>query len=137
MSEEKGKKCSKCRTVKPLENFDDGKALCQKCSEYKQRYRENHREELRQKAKEHYEQYKGQKLEKQKEKVECPICKIDISRNKMSRHERTQRHKNNLNNTNTKRIEQPVLSDKEKKRINHQKNIDYLNDIFPSFQTPD
>jgi hypothetical protein len=137
MSEEKGKKCSKCRTVKPLENFDDGKALCQKCSEYKQRYRENHREELRQKAKEHYEQYKGQKLEKQKEKVECPICKIDISRNKMLRHERTQRHKNNLNNTNTKQIEQPVLSDKEKKRIKHQETIDYLDDVFPSFQTPD
>ena len=57
MSEDKGKKYSTCRTVKPLEHFDEGKALCQKCSEYKQR--ENHREELRQKAKEHYEQYKG------------------------------------------------------------------------------
>ena len=38
MSEDKGKKCSTCRTVKPLEHFDEGKALCQKCSEYKQRY---------------------------------------------------------------------------------------------------
>ena len=82
MSEDIGKKCSKCRTVKPLENFDEGKTLCQTCSEYKQQYRENHREELRQKAEEHYEHYKGQKLEKQKEQVECPICKIDISRNK-------------------------------------------------------
>ena len=61
--------------------------------EYKQHYRENHREKLRQKERERYEQYKRQKLEKQKEKVECPICKIEISRNKMLRHERTQRHK--------------------------------------------
>ena len=43
-------------------------------------YRENHREELRPKAKEHYEQYKGQKLEKQKEQVECPICKFGIQK---------------------------------------------------------
>ena len=102
MSEDKGKKCSKRRTVKPLENFD-GKGLCQTCSDYKQRYREHHREELRQKAKEHYEQYKQQKL-----------CKIDISRCKMLRHERTQRHKTNLNKDNNKQIEQPVLSDKKR-----------------------
>ena len=36
----------------------------------------------RQKERERYEQYKRQKLEKQKEKVECPICKIEISRTK-------------------------------------------------------
>ena len=90
---------------------------CQKCSEYKQRYREYHREELRRKAKEHYEQYKGQKLEKQKEKVECPICKIDISRNKMQRHERTQRHKNNLNKPYPKQIEQQKKTEEEMKRI--------------------
>ena len=29
MSEDKGKKCSTCRTVKPLDKFDEGKALCQ------------------------------------------------------------------------------------------------------------
>ena len=124
MSEDKGKKCSTCRTVKPLEKFDEGKALCQKCSDYKQRYRENHREELRQKAKEHYEHYKGQKFEKQKEQVECPICKIDMSRYKMLRHKRTQPHKTTLNkNNNNKQIEQPVLSDKEKKIIKHQETI--------------
>ena len=97
MIENQDKKCSKCKKTQTLEHFDNGKALCQKCYEYKQQYRENHREELRQKERERYEQYKGKKLEKQKEKVECPICKIDISRNKMQRHERTQRHKNNLN----------------------------------------
>ena len=92
---------------------------------------------MRQKAKENYEKYKGQKIEKQKEKVECPICKVDVSRNKMLRHEKTQRHRTNLNNTNAKQIEQPVLSDKETKKIQHQETIDYLNDVFPSFQTPD
>ena len=95
MSEHQDKNCSKCKKTQTLENFANGKALCKTCCEYKQHYRvyrENHREELRQKEREGYEQYKGQKLEKQKEKVECPICKIDISRNKMLRHERTQRH---------------------------------------------
>ena len=51
MSEDKVKKCSKCRTVKPLKNFDEGKALCQKCSEYTQRYRENHRRIIETKGK--------------------------------------------------------------------------------------
>ena len=55
----------------------------------------------------------------------------------MLRHERTQRHRTNLNNTNNKQIEQPVLSDKEKNRIRHQETIDNLNDVFSSFQTPD
>ena len=85
-------------------------------------FRENHREELRQKAQEHYEQNKEIKLEKQKEKSECPICKIEISRQKMSRHQRTQRHNTNLNNTTTKQIEQPVLSDKEKTKAKTPKN---------------
>ena len=66
MSEDKGKTCPRCSKTQPLDNFDEGKALCQKCCEYKQRYRENHREELRQKAKEHYEQYREIKFEKQK-----------------------------------------------------------------------
>ena len=95
MNEHKGRKCSKCKKTQTLENFANVKALCQKCCEYKQHYRENHREELRQKERERYEQSKRQKLENQKEKVECLICKIEISRNKMLRHERTQRHKKN------------------------------------------
>jgi hypothetical protein len=133
MNEHKGRKCSKCKNTQPLDNFDNGKALCQKYSEYKQQYRENHREELRQKQRERYKQYKGQKLEKQKEKVACPICKIDISRNKMLRHERTQRHKNNLNKPDPKQIEQQKKTDEELKRIKHQETIDYLNATFPSY----
>ena len=133
MIENQDKKCSKCKKTQTLEHFDNGKALCQKCYEYKQQYRENHREELRQKERERYEQYKGKKLEKQKEKVECPICKIDISRSKMSRHERTQRHKNNLNKPDPKQIEQQKENDEEMKRIKHQETIDYLNATFPSY----
>ena len=120
MSENQDKNCSKCKNTQTLENFDNGKALCQKCCEYKQQYRENHREELRQKERERYEQYKGQKLEKQKEKVECPICKIDISRNKMLRHKRTQQHKKHLNNPDPKQIEQQKNTDEEMSRIKHQ-----------------
>ena len=90
-------------------------------------------EELRQKERERYEQYKRQKLEKQKEKVECSICKIEISRNKMLRHERTQRHKKHLNKPNPKQIEQQKKTDEEMKRIKHQEIIDYLNATFPSY----
>ena len=133
MNEHKGRKCSKCKNTQPLDNFDNGKALCQKCSEYKQRYRESHREELRQKQRERYEQCKGQKLEKQKEKVECPMCKIDISRSKMSRRERTQRHKNNFNKPDPKQIEQQKKTDEEMKRMKQQETIDYLNATFPSY----
>ena len=133
MSENQDKKCSKCKKTQTLENFANGKALCKKCCEYKQHYRENHREELRQKERERYEQYKGQKLEKQKEKVECPICKIDISRNKMSRHTRTQRHKKHRNKPDPKQIEQQKKTDEEMKRIKHQEIIDYLNATFPSY----
>ena len=45
MNEHKGRKCSKCKKTQTLENFANGKALCQKCCEYKQHYRENHRED--------------------------------------------------------------------------------------------
>ena len=133
MSENQDKNCSKCKKTQTLENFANGKALCKKCCEYKQHCRENHREELRHKERERYEQYKGQTLEKQKEKVECPICKIDISRNNMLRHERAQRHKKHLNKPDSKQIEQQKKIEEEMKRIKHQEIIDYLNATFPSY----
>ena len=68
MSEDTCRTCSRCSKTQPLDNFDEGKALCQKCAEYKQRYREKHREELSQKAKTHYEQHREITLEKQKKK---------------------------------------------------------------------
>ena len=107
------------KKTQTLKNFANWKAICRKCCEYK----ENHREELRQKERERYEQYKGQKLEKQKEKVECPICKIDISRNKMLRHERTQRHKPK------KTKEKWWRNDRNRTPRNHR----LLNATFPSY----
>ena len=52
MTDNMKKICSKCRKLKLMEDYDEGNALCKKCSEYKQQYRENRREELRFKAKE-------------------------------------------------------------------------------------
>ena len=118
MTDNMEKKCSKCRQLKLMEEFDEGKARCKNCSEYKQQYRENHREELRLKAKELYEQNKKQilnLLNKHKEKVERPICKIEMGRNKMTRHERTKRHQNNMTNTKEiKKEQEPQNIEKEK-----------------------
>ena len=44
--------------LKNQTEFCDGRALCNKCTEYKRQYREQHREELRLKYKEHYEKNK-------------------------------------------------------------------------------
>ena len=81
------KTCSRCGVLKLIEDFDNGKAQCKKCREFKQQYRENHREE------------QILILNKHKETVECPICKIEVGRNKMKRHERSKRHQNNTTNT--------------------------------------
>ena len=135
MSEDKSKKCSRCGVYKQLNNFDTDKAQCEKCSEYKQRYRENHREQLRKKAKEIYEENKDEILEKKKEKVECPVCKKEISKAKMRLHEKTKRHIYYLNNPKQTKeeLEKEKAEQRRKERIEHQKTIAYLNENFPYY----
>ena len=82
MSENQDKKCSKCKKTQTLENFDNGKALCQKCYEYKQQYRENHREELRQKERERYEQYKGKNFRNRKKRLNVPFVRLTFQETK-------------------------------------------------------
>ena len=69
-----------------------------------------------------------------------------ILKYKRSDHEKTKRHIYNHNNPNNpkqtpKQAKQQQDKEKEKERhrhcIEHQKVIDNLNDVFPSFQTPD
>ena len=102
MTDNMKKTCSRCGVLKLIEDFDECKALCKTCNEYKQQYRESHREELRFKAKEDYEENKERILIK----VECPICKIQIIRKAMARHERTKRHQDNMNKTKVTNQEQ-------------------------------
>ena len=64
MSEEK--KCSKCNVLKSDDSFIDGKALCNKCAEYKKQYREQHREKLRLEAREYYDNNKEKICERKK-----------------------------------------------------------------------
>ena len=105
------KKCSKCKNLKPDNNFSEGRALCNKCIEYKRQYREQHREELRlaqkeyyarnkeeiqQRKKEYYENNKEKINEKQKEnngaKIECTICKCKVGKYRMKIHEQSIKH---------------------------------------------
>ena len=131
--------CPMCKKQKMKSDFNEGRTQCKICLEYKRRYRENHKEELRQKSKEHYEQNREKILEKLTEKVECPICKIEIRRNKMKSHEQTKRHIHNLNNPNNPKQTLKQQQDKEKEeqehihRIQHQQVIEYLNNNFPSY----
>ena len=135
MTDNMEKKCSKCRQLKLMEEFDEGKARCKNCSEYKQQYRENHREELRLKAKEMYEQNKKQIQNKHKERVEHPICKIEVGRNTMKRHERSKRHQDIMTNTKeTKQEREPKNIEKEKEQVRRQQVIDDINHTFPSYQ---
>ena len=60
------KQCSKCKLIKPEYDFSEGRALCNKCIEYKRRYRENHQEELRQAQKEYYEKNREKDIERAK-----------------------------------------------------------------------
>lgn len=54
------------------------------------------------------------------------IC-VRVGRNKMTRHERTERHQSKYEHWLA------ISSEKETKNIQHQETIDCLNDVFPSF----
>ena len=59
--------------------------------------------------------YGSKQRNKHKEKVECPICRIEVGRNKMARHERSKRHQSNLTNTkDTKQEPEPKNIEKKK-----------------------
>lgn len=70
-------------------------------------YREKNKEKISERRKEHYEankqklsekskEYRENNKEKISEKIECEICKVSIRRDYMSKHKKSQKHINNL-----------------------------------------
>lgn len=139
-------KCTKCKVNQPLNRFTEGRTQCNLCLETKRRYRETHREEINEKAKQYYSNNKDYRLEYQKQyreqRIECKICKVMISRNKKSEHEKTKTHIHNLRNLDNpkltyKQMHQQKQKDKDynekQKIVEHQQVIEYLNNTFPAY----
>ena len=59
-------------------------------------YREKNRDSMVDYLKEYYAQNKESLLEKQRQKIQCPICQCEVRRYAFKRHERTPKHKLNL-----------------------------------------
>ena len=62
----------------------------------KRRYREQHKETLKQYAQQYYERKKEELSDKKKETLECPICKCEVRKYTMKRHENI-KHQMNIN----------------------------------------
>ena len=122
------KQCSKCKVLRIVDDFKEGRKQCNVCLENKRRYREHHKEELKVKAQEYREKNREEINTKRNEKTECLICKCMIRKYTMNRHEQSEKHQTNLQNT------QQEKTNTENKELTHQQVIDNLNDTFPSFE---
>lgn len=60
----------------------------------KKQYRENNKEHFEEYRKQYYEKNKDIILEKQKEKIKCPKCDIEIRKSDILRHNRSNKHNN-------------------------------------------
>ena len=121
------KQCSKCKVFQLLEKFNEGRKQCNVCLENKLRYREAHKEQIQQKAKEYYEQNKEHKQAYRKEynqrKIECQYCRCMVSPQHKAKHERTNKHINNVKNPKPpKREETP----KENKQTTQKQIREYI-----------
>ena len=63
---------------------------------YQQKYYETHKDEIAERTKEYREEYTRQKNIRDKEKVPCEACNREISRGYVPRHNKSQKHKDNL-----------------------------------------
>ena len=82
------------RTLK--EYYQDNKEIKK---EYAKEYSDNNREKINKRQKEYRVNNREKINEKRKEKIECKVCNCMIMRTYKARHNRTQKHLNNLNNT--------------------------------------
>ena len=121
------KQCSKCKVFQLLEKFNEGRKQCNVCLENKLRYREAHKEQIQQKAKVYYEQNKEHRQAYRKEyiqrKIECQYCRCMVSPQHKAKHERTNKHINNVKNPKPpKREETP----KENKQTTQKQIREYI-----------
>ena len=100
--------CKYCVKFLPPDNFEEGKITCKKCLEYKrnqyQKHKDRYNERDRIKYKEN-EEYRNRKLEGQKERgkdiITCSICNCSFSQAHKSRHNKSFKHKRNLEMNNS------------------------------------
>jgi len=69
----------------------------EKCLEQMKEYRENNKEKLSEYYKEYRKNNKEKILEQKKEKVECEICKVFMSRASLTAHKKSKKHLQNIN----------------------------------------
>ena len=68
----------------------------------KKRYRDQHREGIEQCAKECYERKKAELSDKKEETLECTICRCEVRKYTMKRHEESIKHQMNIDSHNLK-----------------------------------
>jgi len=87
-TDEEKKENAKEYREKHKENF---KEYRENHKEYFKKYRENHKEQILEYKKDYYEKNKDIINAKQKEKIECPICKSIVYRTNLARHQKTKK----------------------------------------------
>ena len=120
MSEDKGKKCSTCRTVKPLDKFDEERHYVKNVLNTNNDIEKTIEKNWDKRQRNIMNNTKNKNLRNRKKKLNVQFVRLTFQEIKCW-DTKKQRHKNNLNNSNTKQKEQPVLSDKEKNRKNTKK----------------
>ena len=110
------KQCSKRKVFQPLNDYKNECKQCRACSENIKRHREHHREGIKQYAKECCERRQEESNDKKKEPLECTICKCEVRKYTMKRHEESIKHQMNINSHNpiqkTKQPKQTLPSSK-------------------------
>lgn len=90
-------KCSRCHKDKANDEFKEGRKTCITCLANMAEYQKNNPEKMRENTKRHYdkkrERITEQKREKQKEKVWCNCCKIEVRKDGWQDHIATDIHR--------------------------------------------
>ena len=120
------RQCSKCKVLRIVDDFKEGRKQCNVCLDNKRRYREKHKEELSNNNKEYHEKNREELNTKRNEKTECLICKCMVRKYTMNRHNQSMKRQTNLQNT-----QQKQTNTENKELLTHQEIIDNLNDTFP------
>ena len=140
------KQCSRCKKVKDNNEFENDKKQCNECINKRREYYNNNKDKFQEWDKTHYQNNSEKILERGREykklEYECIVCQQIVKTCKKVEHERTKKHLHNINNPDTPKLfkkqrdkqhEKEKETKKENNIIEHQKVIQHLNDIFPSY----
>ena len=100
------KECPKCRQLRPLDWFIEGRQLCQQCINHQHTYRQRHKEQVNAYNKQYYQEHKEEIKAKKKDMyIDCFYCKCPVHEYRMKRHIESNKHQklmlafHNKNNT--------------------------------------